>query len=117
METFILAVSSPLVLAAVFFVFIVIAIAVRLSALNYSVLSIVYHAASGMGAVYFLLLGSTLLVDFSLTCRILLNDTLLQFEFIVVTFIALAWLIEQYIRNFDPPYDPGEDRRNPGRPK
>jgi len=101
MENLVVALSSPLGLMVLLCIFCGIAFAVRISALNYNLLSIVDNAASGMGLVFILLLAATF-SDLSVTCRILLDNGLLQAEFVVITLTALWHMALRYVRNFDP---------------
>lgn len=96
----ILVITSPLVLFIMLVVFLVIGFAVSATSGDFTLNGSGRHAASGM-AVFLLLVFTVSLVDIELSCSLLIDNNLLQVEFVVLIFYSMYQQAWYYFKNFD----------------
>lgn len=100
-EKAIVILSSPAGLGLALIALCAISLTIRAtSAQGSSLLGIVDNAASGLGFVFILLLAATFF-DLATTCRILIQNNLLQFEFLVITFVGVWHMAMRFIATID----------------
>lgn len=99
-ERAIIVLSSPAGLGIALIALCAISMTIRATTVGGSLLGVVDNASSGLGFVFILLLAATFF-DIATTCRILLQNNLLQFEFLVITFAGVWHMAARFIRTLD----------------
>ncbi|MER9020651.1 hypothetical protein [Mesorhizobium sp. M0898] len=99
-ENFIVVITSPIALFVLLFVFLGISAVVLGTSGDFGLGGLGTHAASGV-AVFLLAVLGVSLFDIAVSCRLLVDNNLLQSEFITIIFYALLQQASKYIREFD----------------
>jgi hypothetical protein len=99
-EKAIVILSSPAGLGLALIALCAISLTIRATSAQGSLLGVVDNAASGLGFVFILLLAATFF-DLATTCRILIENNLLQFEFLVITFVGVWHMAMRFIATLD----------------
>jgi hypothetical protein len=94
-------VTSPFVVFIVLCTLTGVVATVKVSSDRYKLIDIADSVASGMSMLFILVLAATF-YNIGMTCHILVDDKLLQFEWAVIAFVSLFYMLVRFITNFDP---------------
>ncbi len=92
--------TSPLVLFLSIIIFTIIAFAVSGSSVDHSPQKMAHIAASGMASVL-LLIFCVSLFDIQTSCKLLIDNNLLQTEFIVITAYSMVHMLATFLLKAD----------------
>ena len=98
MHDWILMITSPFVMVVVMLVLMAIVYTIQLSNQQYDVLEAADAVASGMGALWIIVIALSS-IDISVTCALLVQDRLFQFEFMVICFYSLVYMGVRFLRS------------------